>query len=225
MGHQPIVKYILCAIEDIVVYSMPTGEINHIIHTDIYLIDQILKGTYNRGGKLLDAGCGGGRNISWFVTQSNFDIYAIDADQNAIDHLLKTYPSLKKHQAHCTPLETLPFRDAFFDHIICSAVLHFARSEEDFLQMFFELNRVLKPGGSLFIRAASDIGIENRVLPLGDGRFSLPDGTDRFLLTRQLTEQLLNGFPMTLAEPVKTTNVQDQRCMTTLLMVKQDQET
>ena len=39
---------------------MPAGELNHIINTDIYLIDQILKGRYNGGGKLLDAGCGGG---------------------------------------------------------------------------------------------------------------------------------------------------------------------
>lgn len=199
---------------------MLTGELNHIINTDIYLIDQILKGRYNGGGKLLDAGCGGGRNISWFVLQPNFDIYAVDADQNAIDHLLKVYPSLKHDQAHCTPIQSLPFPGAFFDHIICSAVLHFANSKEDFLQMFSELSRVLKPGGSLFIRVASDIGIENKISPLGDGRFSLPDGTDRFLLTKPLIEQVLNSFPTTLAEPVKTTNVQDLRCMTTLVMVK-----
>ncbi len=199
---------------------MPTGELNHIINTDIYLIDQILKGRYNGGGKLLDAGCGGGRNISWFVVQPDFDIYAIDNDQNAMDHLLKNYPSLKQDHLYCTPVQSLPFSDSFFHHIICSTVLHFAGNKEDFLQMFSELDRVLKPGGSLFIRAASDIGIEDRILPLGDGRFSLPDGTDRFLLTKLLIEQVLNTFPMTLAEPVKTTNVQDLRCMTTLVMVK-----
>jgi tellurite methyltransferase len=199
---------------------MPGGELNHIINTDIYLIDQILKGRYNSGGKLLDAGCGGGRNISWFVMQPNFDIYAIDTDQSAIHHLLRVYPSLNRDQLYCTPVQSLPFPGSFFHHIICSTVLHFARNKEDFLQMFSELNRVLRPGGSLFIRAASDIGIEDRILPLGDGRFSLPDGTDRFLLTRLLIEQLLNTFPMTLAEPVKTTNVQEMRCMTTLVMVK-----
>ena len=86
--------------------------------------------------------------------------------------------------------------------------------------MFSELNRVLKPGGSSFIRSASDIGIENKIVSLGDGRFSLPDGTDRFLLTKTLIEDVLNIFPMALAEPVKTTNVQDMRCMTTLVLVK-----
>src|SRR6478735_2647526 len=98
-------KLLSCYPSTIVIYSMPAGEINHIIHTDIYLIDQILKGRYNSGGKLLDAGCGGGRNISWFVTQPNFDIYAIDADQNAIDHLLQIYPSLKQDQLYCTPVQ------------------------------------------------------------------------------------------------------------------------
>ena len=199
---------------------MLTGELNHIIYTDIYLIDQILKGRYKGGGKLLDAGCGGGRNISWFVLQPNFDIYAIDADENAINHLSQVYPSLKREQLCCTPLQSLPFPDAFFHHIICSAVLHFAKNKEAFLQMFSGLNRVLKRGGSLFIRVASHIGIENKISPLGGGRFELPDGTDRFLLTKPLLEEVLNTFPMTLIEPVKTTNVQDLRCMTTLVLVK-----
>ena len=199
---------------------MFTGDLKHVVNTDIYLIDQILKGRYKEGSKLLDAGCGGGRNISWFVLQPNFDIYAIDADKNAINHLLQTYPSLKQDKLYCTAVELLPFSNNFFHHIICSAVLHFAKNKEHFLQMFSELHRVLKPGGSLFIRAASDIGIENKILPLGDGRFSLPDGTDRFLLTKPLIEEVLNAFPMKLAEPVKTTNVQDMRCMTTLVLIK-----
>ncbi|QEC66341.1 class I SAM-dependent methyltransferase [Panacibacter ginsenosidivorans] len=199
---------------------MPTGALNNILNTDIYLIDQILKGRYNGGGKLLDAGCGGGRNLSWFIVQPNFDVYAIDAEQDAINRLLQLYPSLKKDHVSCATVQSLPFTNAFFDHIICSTVLHFANSKEDFLQMFSELIRVLKPGGSLFTRTASDIGIENRILPLGNGRFSLPDGTDRFLLTRTLIEELLNTFPITLAEPVKTTNVRDIRCMTTLVLIK-----
>jgi tellurite methyltransferase len=198
---------------------MPQGELKNMINTDIYLIDQILKGRYNNGGKLLDAGCGGGRNISWFAVQPNFDVYAIDNNPDAITQILQLYPSLKREQVICSAVESLPFANKFFDHVICSTVLHFAGSKENFLQMFSELIRVLKPAGSLFIRMASDIGIENKILPLGDGRFSLPDGTDRFLLTKPLIEELLNGFSITLAEPVKTTNVQDIRCMTTLVLV------
>lgn len=200
---------------------MPNHDLSSIANTDIYLIDQILKGRYNSGGKVLDAGCGGGRNLSWFVLQPNIDVYATDISENAIQHLAQTYPSLKQEQLICTALQALPFADGFFDHIICSAVLHFAGSEEDFLQMFSELHRVLKPVGSLFIRMASDIGIEPHIIPLGGGRFALPDGSDRFLLTRPLLAVITSRFAITLLEPVKTTNVQDLRCMTTLMMQKQ----
>lgn len=200
---------------------MPTGELNQVINTDIYLIDQILKGRYNSGGKLLDAGSGGGRNISWFIAQPNFDMYATDIDKDAISDLLQLYPSLKQDNVFCAPVQSLPFADAFFDHIICNTVLHFASSKADFLQMFIELTRVLKSGGSLFLRTASDIGIQDRIIPMGEGRFSLPDGSDRFLLTKLLIQEILDTFPVILAEPVKTTNVQDKRCMTTLVMVKE----
>jgi tellurite methyltransferase len=195
-------------------------DLTYIQHTDIYLVDQILKGLYNSGGNLLDAGCGGGRNLSWFVLQPNVNVFATDISDDAIKYLTQTYRSLRQEQLICAPIQALPFADAFFDHIICSAVLHFASSEADFFHMFSGLNRVLKPGGSLFIRMASDIGLESPIQPLGDGRFFLPDGSNRFLLTRLLITQITERYPMTLVEPVKTTNVQDLRCMTTLVMLK-----
>ncbi|MFT3743892.1 MAG: hypothetical protein QM785_06305 [Pyrinomonadaceae bacterium] len=34
---------------------------------DIYLFDQIQKGRFSPGMKILDAGCGGGRNIHWLL--------------------------------------------------------------------------------------------------------------------------------------------------------------
>lgn len=205
----------------IVICTMPSGTLATILHTDIYLIDQILKNRYDAGGTLLDAGCGGGRNLSWFVEQPNMDIYAVDMEPDHINQLPAFYPSLKREQLICTPLQSLPFKDAFFDHIICSAVLHFAESKTMFLHMFEQLYRVLKPGGILFIRMAADMGIENRIVPLGNGKYALPDGSDRFLLTKPLLEELFQLYPLTLIEPVKTTNVQDLRCMTTLVMQKQ----
>ncbi|MES2647980.1 MAG: class I SAM-dependent methyltransferase [Bacteroidota bacterium] len=199
---------------------MPNQDLSSIYHTDICLVDQKLKGLYNNGGKLLDAGCGSGRNLSWFVLQPNIDVFATDISNDAVTYLAQSFPSLRQEQLICAPAQQLPFSDAFFDHIICSAVLHFAESEADFFHMFSGLNRVLKPGGSLFIRMASDIGLETFVQPLGDGRFFLPDGSNRFLLTRVLIKQLTERYPMTFIEPVKTTNVQDIRCMTTLVMLK-----
>lgn len=45
--------------------------------TDIYLLDQIMKGRYNANDKILDAGCGNGRNLHWFLLY-NISVYGID---------------------------------------------------------------------------------------------------------------------------------------------------
>ena len=68
------------------------------------------------------------------------------------------------------------------DVVIASAVLHFARDEAQWHAMVSGAWRVLAPGGMLFCRLASSIGMEDRVQPLGGRRFRLPDGSDRFLV-------------------------------------------
>ena len=107
-----------------------------------------------------------------------------------------------------------------FNHVICNAVLHFARNEEHFIGMMTEMLRILKVHGSIFIRMASNIGIEELVVSEGNGIFSIPDGTQRFLLTRELLNNFMAKFNLIFLEPVKTTNVHDVRCMTTLVLQK-----
>jgi SAM-dependent methyltransferase len=52
----------------------------------------------------------------------------------------------------------MPYPDAFADVVLSSAVLHFARDDEQFAAMVREMWRVLKPGGvALFNVAALDI--------------------------------------------------------------------
>ena len=184
--------------------------------TDIYLVDQIMKGRYVPTDKILEAGCGGGRNMDWFV-KNNFLIYGIDQSEAAILNLRGKYPDLNDERLQVARVEKLPFPEAYFDHIISSAVLHFAKSETHFKEMLGEMVRVLKPGGSLFIRLASDIGIEHKVILLGDGNYQIPDGSMRFLLTRQLVRELVQTFHLAYLEPLKTVNVEDVRCMSTLV--------
>jgi ubiquinone/menaquinone biosynthesis C-methylase UbiE len=117
-------------------------------------------------------------------------------------------------------VESLPFANSFFDHIICSAVLHFAESNQQFNAMLSEMTRLLKPGGSLFIRMTSNIGIENMVIEVSDGVYKIPDGSTRFLLTKSMLKKLLIQYRFILIEPLKTVNVEDTRCMTTLLLKK-----
>ncbi|OCX54426.1 methyltransferase type 11 [Mucilaginibacter sp. PPCGB 2223] len=191
---------------------------------DIYLFDQLLKGTYNNCHKILDAGCGGGRNIVYFL-QNGFEVHGIDPSPNAVANVQQLAQKLAPHipQGNFTiaSAEALPFGDAEFDLVISSAVLHFAQGKTHFEAMLHEMWRVLKPGGYLFARLASDIGIETLVKPLGNGRYLLPDGSERFLVNQEMLLQYTAELNAYLHEPIKTTNVQNLRCMTTWCLQKQ----
>jgi ubiquinone/menaquinone biosynthesis C-methylase UbiE len=186
---------------------------------DIYLIDQIMKGRYNPADTILDAGCGSGRNMYWFLN-NGFNINGIDISEVVIAQLKSSYPGLPEESLVFSSLENIPFSSNHFDHIICSAVLHFAKSIAQFNCMLTELVRVLKPGGSLFIRMTTDIGIEDKVELIADGVYTIPDGSTRFLLTRQLLADRILQNNLSFIEPLKTVNVNDVRCMSTLLLQK-----
>jgi SAM-dependent methyltransferase len=141
---------------------------------------------------------------------------------NAVQFIAASFrPDLNRDNFQVGKVEQLPYQDHLFDLIISSAVLHFANNQQHFFSMFQEMTRCLKRGGILFMRMASDIGIEDRVIHQGSGRYSLPDGSTRFLLTRSLIGQLEQRFSIDYLEPFKTVNVNDQRCMSTLVVTLQ----
>ena len=182
-------------------------------------MDQIIKQRYQSSETILDAGCGSGRNLHWFYN-NGFSIYGIDVNEEQIKNIKKTY-SRQAGNFFLSKVKKLAFNDDFFDHIICNAVLHFAENKSDFKAMFSELIRVLKPNGSLFIRVASTFGIEDKLIPVSKGIYTLPDGTTRFLLTHSLLKDIVENPTLNLLEPVKTVNVNDLRSMTTLVIQKQ----
>lgn len=190
---------------------------------DIYLFDQIIKGNYEDCHKILDVGCGAGRNLVYFL-QNGFDVHAIDPNPQSVADVKKLAkalaPGLPEPNFLIAAAEKLPFADNSFDLVICSAVLHFAQSEAHFDAMLRSVWRVLKPGGLFFARLASDIGLENLVLPTGHGRYLLPDGTERFLANEKMLMDYTRAFNAKLYEPIKTTNVQNMRCMTTWCLQK-----
>jgi ubiquinone/menaquinone biosynthesis C-methylase UbiE len=99
-------------------------------------------------------------------------------------------------------------------------VLHFAQSDEQFLAMVREMWRVLKPGGLLFCRLASSIGIEREIQRIHGRRFLLPDGSERYLVDAALLESMTLRLGGDLMDPLKTTVVQNQRAMTTWVLQK-----
>jgi len=185
---------------------------------DIYVLDLILKGRYQPGNKILEAGCGNGRNLKWFY-KNGFEIHGSDINSKRLDSCKTIYSEQKEHFIEAE-LKQMPYESNSFDHVICIAVLHFANDLNQYLKMFEELLRILKPQGSLLIRTATNIGIENQVQEMSNGVFNLPDGSTRFLLTTEILESLESDNRFEWIENVKTTIVKDKRAMTTLVIKK-----
>jgi SAM-dependent methyltransferase len=190
---------------------------------DIYLLDQLLRGRLTTDMQVFDAGCGGGRNLV-FLLQAGFNVWATDQDPRAIDVVRRLAsrlaPALPADRFRVEPVEQCSFSDAAFDVVISSAVLHFARDDGQFLAMLEEMWRVLRAGGMLFCRLASSIGMADRMQRIEGRRFLLPDGSERYLVDADLLDALARRLGGVLLDPIKTTVVQDQRCMTTWVLTK-----
>lgn len=185
---------------------------------DIYLFDQILKGTYNDCHLVLDAGCGSGRNLI-YALKSGAQVYGVDHNPEVIAQLRRialSFPQvIPESNFRVASVEALPFEAETFDLVISSAVLHFAENLEHFEAMLNSMWNVLKPGGYFFCRLASEIGIESLVTFIGNGRYLLLDGSERFLVNQEMLLRLTKKLGGELHEPIKTTNVQNLRSMTT----------
>jgi tellurite methyltransferase len=185
---------------------------------DIYLFDQLLKGRIAPGMRVLDAGCGGGRNLVYLLREG-YDVCGVDEDPRAIDATRglaqMLAPGLPATNFRAEPVEAMSFPDAFADVVLSSAVLHFARDDAQFSAMLEGSWRVLRPGGLLFCRLASSIGIEDQVRPIAGRRCLLPDGSERYLVDAAMLTSLTESLGGALLDPLKTTVVQDQRSMTT----------
>ena len=203
---------------------MEINELNRLLgNIDSYLLDQILKGRFTKEMKILDAGCGEGRNTVYFVRQG-FQIFGIDPNEAAIQYCHYQAKSLDSnydiHRFQVGRLEDIPFHSGAFDALICSAVLHFASDVDNFWQMINEIHRVLKVGGIFWFRMCTNMGgIEAQSEKLDEGKYLLPDGSERFVLTKEGLDKL-NTLGFEWLEIPKTVLVLGQREMGVFLMKK-----
>ena len=190
---------------------------------DIYLFDQLLKGRIVRGMRVLDAGCGAGRNLVYLL-RSGLEVFGVDESSAAIAQAqglaAELAPHLPQNNFRVEPVERMTFADACFEVVLSSAVLHFARDEAQWMAMVKEMWRVLKPGGIFFSRLASTIGIEAQVRPITGRRYVLPDGSQRFLVDEAMLLSVAGALGGEFIEPIKTTVVQNTRAMTTWCLRK-----
>ena len=188
---------------------------------DIYVFDQILRGNIAAGMKVLDAGCGYGRNLVYLLREGA-EVFALDADAAGVAHVkalaAELAPQLPAENFRVGAIEKMPWADEFADVVICNSVLHFARDEEQFLAMVTELWRVLRPGGMLFCRLGSRIGMEFE--RLRGQIYRIGDGSEWFLVDEAALLDMTRQMDAVLVDPLKTTVVQDYRCMTTWVVRK-----
>jgi SAM-dependent methyltransferase len=190
---------------------------------DIYLFDQLLKGRVVGGMRVLDAGCGPGRNLVYLL-KSGYDVFGVDESSEAIARTRRLAaalaPQLPEENFRVEAVERMSFADRSFEVVLSSAVLHFASDEDSWQAMLEEMWRVLKPGGIFFARLASTIGIENQVEVIEGRRYHLPDGSDRFLVDEAMLLRVSGDLGGEFIEPIKTTVVQNMRAMTTWCLRK-----
>ncbi|MDP1568859.1 MAG: class I SAM-dependent methyltransferase [Vicinamibacterales bacterium] len=189
---------------------------------DIYVFDQILRGRIAPGMRVLDAGCGYGRNLVYLL-QAGVDVCAVDANEDAVasvrEFAAAVAPHLPATNFRVEPLEAMSFPDAHADVVLSSAVLHFARDEAQFDAMLGACWRVLRPGGLFVSRLASSDGVEG-IRPVAGRVGVLPDGSTRYLVDAAYLQGLTARLGGTLDDPLKTTIVHGQRAMATWVVRK-----
>ncbi|MTI41106.1 class I SAM-dependent methyltransferase [Fulvivirga lutimaris] len=188
---------------------MHQKELNNLVgNVDIYLLDQILKGTFDNTRRILDAGCGEGRNLQYFVN-NRMEVHGVDINPMAIKMARITYKTIPIDQLQVENLTELPYKDGYFDSVICMAVLHFATNENEFKLMLSELSRVLKSGGTMLIRMATDVGLNSK----NNGSFT-------YLLEGSKIDVTFAQEELFFSEPWKSVVVEGKRSMGTFLLHK-----
>jgi tellurite methyltransferase len=188
---------------------------------DIYVFDQILRGNIAGDMRVLDAGCGYGRNLVHLLREG-CEVFALDQNAEGVAHVRQLSASLEtglpEENFQVGAIERMPFADGIADVVICSSVLHFARDDGHFREMVDELWRVLRPGGMLFCRLGSRIGMNFK--RVRGNIFVVGDGSEWFLVDEEMLLGLTQELNAVLVDPLKTTVVQDYRCMTTWVVRK-----
>ena len=197
--------------------------IKRLLGVDVYLIDLILEGRFASGSRIVDLGAGGGRNLTWFLSsEAAYDVHVVEPNAELLhafkDRQAQLGVDLPEENIHRCTIEDCTLEARSFDLVILNAVLHFARDEEHFAELFRRAFDLVAAGGVFFARLATTIGIESFVGGSASGWYSLPDGTQRFLADEALVRSETQRAGAKWVRPFKSTLVERQRTMSTWVL-------
>ncbi|HRV81909.1 MAG: class I SAM-dependent methyltransferase [Planctomycetes bacterium] len=191
--------------------------------TDIYVVDQILRGQIAPPMRIFDAGMGMGRNLAYLL-KAGYPVQGLDPNPEAVEHVQamqrRFAPTASEHNFRAETLEATSFPAGCCDVLLCNAVLHFARDLAQWQAMAEAAWRLLSPGGLFFARLATSIGIESLLDGRVEGWMTLPDGSQRFVVPAQRLHATAREWGAESVDPLKTTVVDQARAMSTWVLRK-----
>jgi len=116
-------------------------------HQDIPKLTKI----FSKNSKILDLGCGSGRNLI-YLAKKGFQIYGLDSAEKGIK-IIKQKLKKDNLQSKLTTqsfFQTLPYKDSSFDIIISIQSLQHG-TETQIKKTIKEIHRILKPNGKIFV--------------------------------------------------------------------------
>jgi|GEM_PF-464258 len=115
-----------------------------------------------RGARILDAGCGAGRDVRYFIERGNI-VIAFDASKEMV-RKCREYP-----HAYCVRMSfaDVQFKEQFDGVWACASLLHLTQPEAK--QAVMRLTTALKPGGVMFV--ALKKGTKDETSQDSQGRF------------------------------------------------------
>jgi SAM-dependent methyltransferase len=192
-------------------------------NADLFLVDQVLKGFFKEGSVLLDAGCGEGRNLTYFL-RNNFRVFGIDLNYSAIRMLRMAgrgrFPNLEPGNFIHGDILNHPFADNFFDYVLCFSVLHHAKDESHFHRMIASLAGTLKKEGILMIGMNSELCSENEDIRQQNRSLEHEKAGQRFMLNPAILHSIPGNPGLALNGPVMTMIIHGQEAMSYLVLKK-----
>jgi len=138
------------------------------------------------GEKVLDAGCGWGRDVDYFQ-RNGFEAKGIDLAEEALAFARQNMQG----EFIRSDIKDTGFEDESFQGIWCNSVIHFY-PEEEMKEIISEISRITSPGGVFYLSfKLTEDSPESFIRREEDG-----SRIRRYLVTRSFAEEALkrNGF-------------------------------